>query len=90
MPIIIDAKKEMLSACKDDNVVWNLLFNRLDFLRVHLNLERLASERGHDSKEKLYQIARELVDLAVFFWVERDRSRDRHYDYDFMVRSQKE
>lgn len=61
---------------------------RFDYLRINFLLERLSSERGGASKRKLLEVAREMLDLTVFLWLERDRVANRKHDYDSMVREQ--
>ncbi|RFU31068.1 hypothetical protein B7463_g5296, partial [Scytalidium lignicola] len=36
---------------------------------------------------KLLEEAREMLDLTVFLWLERDRSTNRKHDYDYMIMS---
>jgi hypothetical protein len=74
-----------MSNCTDDRILWRLLCGRLDSLRIHLLLERLSTERGGASKHDLFEVAREMLDLNVFLWVQRDRTSDRVHDYDYMV-----
>ena len=73
--------------CPDDKTMWRLLCGRLDYLRIHLLLERLATERGGASKRELFAVAKELLDLTVFLWVQRDRSSTLVHHYDYMVSS---
>jgi len=61
------------------------MFMRLDYLRMQFLLERLSVERGGESKQKLVDLAREIVDMIVFLWLERDRTGNRYYDYDYIV-----
>jgi len=70
---------------ESDFLMWRFLFGRLDYLRIHFLLERLSHERGHESKQKLLEVAREIADLTVFIWLQRDRSTGRHYDHDYIV-----
>jgi hypothetical protein len=65
--------------------MWRLMFIRTDYLRIQFFLERLSSERGTDSKQKLVDVAREMLDMIVFLWLERDRSNLSHFDYDYIV-----
>jgi len=65
--------------------VWKLIFIRTDYLRILFFLERLSSERGNDSKQKLVDVAREMLDMIVFLWLERDRSNLSYFDYDYVV-----
>lgn len=77
--------KEQLAAFESIYFLWRLLFGRLDYLRIHFLLERLSVERGHESKQKLLDVSREMVDLTVFLWLQRDRTMNRHYDFDYIV-----
>lgn len=67
--------------------MWRLLFGRLDYLRIYFLLERLCVERGGESKQALLDVSREIVDLVVFIWLQRDRSEGRHHDFDYIVSS---
>ncbi|CAG8975664.1 hypothetical protein HYALB_00012322 [Hymenoscyphus albidus] len=90
MPSFRNFDKEGLVASLNASEKWRVLVGahlHLDYLRVHLDLERLSTERGYESKEKLHEIARELVEIIVFFWRERDRVLDKQYNYDFMIMS---
>jgi hypothetical protein len=51
-------------------------------------LERLSTERAVTGIRKLLEVAREMLDLTVFLWLERDRSVSRKHDYDFIVGEQ--
>lgn len=61
---------------------------RFDYLRMNFLLERLSTEREGTSRRTLLEVAREMLDLTVFLWLERDRSANRKHDYDFNVRNQ--
>lgn len=78
-------RKKAISECKSDHVMWSLLTGRLDYLRINFLVERLLTERGGTGKGDLLELAREMLDLVVFIWLERDRSRYHQHDYDFMV-----
>ncbi len=56
-----------------------------DYLRINFLLKCLSSERVGASKRKLLEVAREMLDLTVFLWLERDRSANRKHDYDYIV-----
>ena len=77
-------KKDFIH-CPDNKLMWQLLCGRLDYLKIHLLLERLSTERGGASKRELFDVAREMLDLTAFLWVHRDRSSSRAHDYDYMV-----
>lgn len=80
-------KKDLIS-CKDYKLMWLLMMARFDYLRIKLLLARLSSERGRANKSKLLEVARELLDLTVFLWLERDRSANIKHDYDYVVDEQ--
>ena len=84
-PVQLQVSKEDLNDCADDKIMWRLLCGRLDYLRLHFLLERLSTERGGANKSKLFEVAREMLDLTVFLWTQRDRTMDRVHDYDYMV-----
>jgi hypothetical protein len=85
IPSIFKITKDLLMEMDDDWLMWRFLFGRLDYLRIHFLLERLSHERGHESKQRLLEVAREMVDFIVFLWLQRDRSVGRHYDLDYVV-----
>lgn len=87
-PRQLQVSKLDLIACKDDRLLWRLMMARFDHLRINFLLERLASEKGGSSKQKLLDVAREMLDLTVFLWLERDRSANLKHDYDYVVREQ--
>ncbi|CZR65944.1 uncharacterized protein PAC_15844 [Phialocephala subalpina] len=85
IPYLISATKERLLASESNFLLWRLLFGRMDYLRIHFLLERLSVERGHESKQKLIDVSREMVDLTVFLWLQRDRSFTKYYDFDYTI-----
>jgi len=85
IPQITQITKKSLKLCNDDVKMWKLTFMRLDYLRMNFLIERLSVERGGESRQKLLDVAREILDMTVFLWLERDRSGHRHYDYEFMT-----
>ncbi|KAE9370015.1 hypothetical protein N431DRAFT_344468 [Stipitochalara longipes BDJ] len=85
IPHVLQVTKESLKLIKDDIKMWKLMFMRLDYLRMQFLLERLSAERGGESRQKLVDVAREIVDMIVFLWLERDRCGYRHYDYDYII-----
>lgn len=87
-PRQLQVSKTDLFACKDDQLMWRLMAARFDYLRINFLLERLSTERGGASIRKLLEVAREMLDLTVFLWLERDRSANRKHDYDYMVGEQ--
>lgn len=77
--------KDQLAGSESGQDLWRFFFRRLDYLRIHFLLERLIVERGHESKQNLLDISREMVDLTVFLWLQRERTITRHYDFDYIV-----
>jgi len=65
--------------------MWGRLCGRLDYLRINFLLERLLTERGGASKKDLFDVSRELLDLTVFMWLERERWAIRQHDFDYIV-----
>lgn len=87
VPHLINVTKEKLITADFLTEVRSLFYSGLDYLRIHFLLERLSVERGHESKQKLVDVSREMVDLTVALWLQRDRTIIRHYDYDYIVSS---
>jgi hypothetical protein len=85
IPQIMQITKESLNLCSEDVKMWKLMFIRLDYLRMNFLLKRLSAERGGESRQKLVDVAREILDMVVFLWLERDRSGHRYYDYDYIA-----
>lgn len=71
------------------SLLWRPLLGRMEYLRIHFLLERLGVERGLESKSKLLEISREIVDLTLFPWLERGRgfTLTSYYDLDSTVGS---
>lgn len=87
-PKQLQVSKTDLVACRDDKLMWRLMMARFDYLRINFLLERLSSERGWVGKQKLLEAAREILDLTVFLWLERDRSAVKKHDYESIVGEQ--
>ncbi|KAF4635317.1 hypothetical protein G7Y89_g2788 [Cudoniella acicularis] len=85
VPVILAVTKDILVECESEYLTWRLFLGRLDYVRIHFLLERLSTERGGESNHKLLEVAKEIVDLIVSMWVHRDRSVNRHYDYDYII-----
>jgi hypothetical protein len=67
-------------------VQWTKITLRLRYLHCCLLLEQLSVKKAQTDKQHLIDVAREMLELTVYMWVERDRFQERHYDYDWMVR----
>ncbi len=79
--------KEFLASIESVDRMWRLMFARLDHLRIHFLLERLAVERGHENRQKLLDVSRETVAMVTFIWLQRDRTAGRYHDFDYIVGS---
>ena len=58
----MELTKETLLRCETDLSMWSIMFIRMEYLRIHFYLERLSSERGSESKQRLVDVAREIMD----------------------------
>ncbi len=85
IPHLTSVTEEILIASDSDCWMWRLFFARMDYLRIHFLLERLRVERGHESKQDLLDVSRELIDLTVFLWLQRDRSFSTYQCFDYIV-----
>lgn len=54
-------------------------------LEHRLLLERLAHKQGALSGQSMIDCAREMLELTVLLWVQRDRFVEHHHDYDWML-----
>jgi hypothetical protein len=54
-------------------------------LEYKILLERLAHKRGISNGQSMVDCAREMLELTVLIWVQRDRFVEHHHDYDWMV-----
>ena len=68
-----------------DNLFWIRLALRLFMLEHRLLLERLAHKQGVLNGQSLVDCAREMLELTVLVWVQRDRFVEHHHDYDWML-----
>ncbi|TVY46684.1 hypothetical protein LOCC1_G004116 [Lachnellula occidentalis] len=85
VPGVLYVTKESLADMESDFLMWRFLFGRLDYLRIHFLLERLSHERGNEGKQRLLEVAMEIVDLTIFIWLQRDRSVGQHCNYDYII-----
>lgn len=65
-----------------DNDVFTRLSMRLHMLELRLLLERLAYKQGLLDGQSMVNCAREMLELTVLIWVQRDRFVEHHHDYD--------
>lgn len=68
-----------------NSLQWTRLILRLRHLHCSMLMEQLSVKRVHANQQLLLDIAREMLELTVYLWVERDRFIERHYDYDWMI-----
>lgn len=54
-------------------------------LEHRLILERLAHKQGVQDGQTMIDCAREMLELVVLLWVQRDRFVEKHCDYDWML-----
>ncbi|KAG0649512.1 hypothetical protein D0Z07_4338 [Hyphodiscus hymeniophilus] len=66
-------------------VSWERLLLRLIRLEHQLLLERLAYKQGLYDGQSMVDCAREMLELTVLIWVQRDRFSEHHCDYDWML-----
>ncbi|RFU35705.1 hypothetical protein B7463_g679, partial [Scytalidium lignicola] len=78
-------KGDTTSPCISDQVLFSKLGIRLEYLEVNLLLERLASKAGITNGQAMIDSAREMLELTVLFWVQRDRFIERHSDFDWLL-----
>jgi len=68
-----------------DSKVWHHLCLRLMMLEHRLLLERLAFKQDILDGQSMVDCAREMLELTVLIWVQRDRFIEHHHDYDWML-----
>jgi hypothetical protein len=68
-----------------NSLQWTRFTLRLRYLHCGLLLEQLLIRQAQANQQTLLDIAREMLELTVYMWVERDRFLERQYDYDWMI-----
>ncbi len=68
-----------------DQIFWRRLCLKLIMLEHRLLLERLAYKQGALDGQSMIDCAREMLELTVLLWVQRDRFVEHHHDYDWML-----
>jgi hypothetical protein len=58
---------------------------RLQYLEYRLPLERRAHHQGFLDGQSMVDCAREMLELVVLTWVQRDRFSEQHHNYDWML-----
>lgn len=69
----------------NNHLQWTRFSLRLRYLHRSLLLEQLLIKRAQANQQTLLDISREMLELTVYMWVERDRFIERQYDYDWMI-----
>ncbi|KAG9238861.1 hypothetical protein BJ875DRAFT_285697 [Amylocarpus encephaloides] len=64
---------------------WKTLGLRLTFLEHRLLLERLAHKQNVLDGQSMVDCAREILELVVLIWVQRDRFVEHQHDFDWML-----
>jgi hypothetical protein len=72
----------MIGVEEDDEICYNKLSVRLHALELKLLLNRMAYKHNLQNGQELVDCARELLELVVSLWVQRDRFVAHHHDYD--------
>ncbi|KAH8592975.1 hypothetical protein B0O99DRAFT_689190 [Bisporella sp. PMI_857] len=70
---------------RNDNKFWRRLIFHLEYLGDVLLLERLANKQGMTDGQTMIDSAREMLDLVVLVWVQRDRFDEHHHAYDWIL-----
>lgn len=65
--------------------VVTLLRLALDHLQTHFLLERLALKHGQTDNRSLIDISREILQLTLVLWTQRDRFQAKRYNLEWMV-----
>lgn len=83
MPGFILWDNELISSSEvTDSDIFRRLTLRLHLLEQRLLLERLAYKQGLLDGQSMVNCAREMLELTVLVWVQRDRFVEHHHDYD--------
>ena len=80
--------RETLTAPVSDQLFSTKLYIRLSHLGDKLLLERLSYKIGNTDGQLMIDSAREMLDLMVLLWMQRDRYVDYQCDFDWMVGNQ--
>lgn len=81
-PFIHWASELLTSSEVSDQAIFRRLSLRLQMLEHRLLLERLAYKQGLLDGQSMVNCAREMLELTVLIWVQRDRFVEHHHDYD--------
>lgn len=84
-PSFIRWNSDLLHSDIDDEEFFTRLVLRLSPLEYKLLLERLAYKQGLSNGQSMVDCAREMLELIVLIWVQRDRFVEHHSDYDWML-----
>ncbi|RDL35717.1 Uncharacterized protein BP5553_06329 [Venustampulla echinocandica] len=70
-----------------DSHFWKTMTTRLYLLDDRLVLERLAHKRGFADGQSMVDCAREMLEITVMIWVQRDRFASEQHNFDWMLMS---
>ena len=70
-----------------DPKLWMRVSLRLIILEHRLLLERFAFKQNILDGQSMVDCAREMLELTVLLWVQRDRFIEHHHDYDWILMS---
>ena len=85
-PTFIHWDSELIASSEvSDQSIFRRLSLRLQMLEQRLLLERLAYKQGILDGQSMVNCAREMLELTVLIWVQRDRFVEHHHDYDVCV-----
>ncbi|RDW92003.1 hypothetical protein BP5796_01397 [Coleophoma crateriformis] len=69
----------------NDQLLWRKIGLRLKCLESKLLLERLLYKIGGSDGSSMIECAKEMLELTVLIWVQRDRYIEHHLDYDYFL-----
>jgi hypothetical protein len=84
-PHFIQWNVGLLHSDTNDEDFFTRLTLRLGMLEYKLLLERLAYKQGMSNGQTMADCAREMLELVVLVWVQRDRFIEHHSDYDVRI-----
>lgn len=88
LPSFVHWDSELISSSEvSDQSIFRRLSLRLQMLEHRLLLERLAYKQGLQDGQSMVNCAREMLELTVLIWVQRDRFVEHHHDYDVCLLS---
>lgn len=86
LPTFVHWDSELIASSDvPDQHIFRRLTLRLQMLEQRLLLERLAYKEGLLDGQSMVNCAREMLELTVLIWVQRDRFVEHHHDYDVCI-----